>query len=47
MSPDGGIIMQLNISHLRVEDGGLFTCVAYHGESSVGHNDRLNVYGKL
>ncbi|KAJ8708410.1 hypothetical protein PYW07_010535 [Mythimna separata] len=45
MAPDSGVITQLNISHLRVDDGGLFSCVAHHGDSVVAHHDRLNVYG--
>ncbi|XP_052751034.1 cell adhesion molecule Dscam2-like [Galleria mellonella] len=45
MSPDGGVITQLNITHLRVDDGGLYSCVAHHGENVIAHHDRLNVYG--
>lgn len=47
MAPDNGVITQLNISHLRVDDGGLFACVAHHGDSMVVHHDRLNVYGEF
>lgn len=46
MAPDGRVITQLNVSHLRVDDGGLFSCVAYHGDNLIAHHDRLNVYGK-
>ncbi|PZC75289.1 hypothetical protein B5X24_HaOG206491 [Helicoverpa armigera] len=46
MAPDSGVITQLNISHLRVDDGGLFSCVAHHGDNVVVHHDRVNVYGK-
>ncbi|CAH0598254.1 unnamed protein product [Chrysodeixis includens] len=45
MSPDGGVITQLNISHTRVDDGGLFACVAHHGDNVMMHHDRVNVYG--
>lgn len=38
--------MQLNISHARVDDGGLYSCVAHHGEHVASHQDRVNVYGK-
>ncbi|KAJ2944823.1 hypothetical protein O0L34_g1715 [Tuta absoluta] len=45
MAPDGGVVTQLNISHVRVDDGGLFSCTAHHGENAVSHHDRVNVYG--
>ncbi|XP_026316076.1 Down syndrome cell adhesion molecule-like protein Dscam2 [Hyposmocoma kahamanoa] len=45
MSTDGGVVSQLNISHTRVDDGGLFSCVATHGETVLSHHDRVNVYG--
>ncbi|RVE45570.1 hypothetical protein evm_009767 [Chilo suppressalis] len=45
MAADGGVMTQLNISHLMVDDGGLFSCVAHHGENVISHQDRLNVYG--
>lgn len=46
MTPDGGVLTQLNISHIRVDDGGLYSCVAHHGDAIVSHEDRVNVYGK-
>ncbi|KPJ04573.1 Down syndrome cell adhesion molecule-like protein CG42256 [Papilio xuthus] len=45
MTPDGGVLTQLNISHIRVDDGGLYSCVAHHGDAIVAHEDRVNVYG--
>lgn len=45
MASDGGVVTILNITHVRVDDGGLFTCSAHHGDSIVAHHDRLNVYG--
>ncbi|KAF9423658.1 hypothetical protein HW555_000984 [Spodoptera exigua] len=45
MAPDNGVVTQLNISHLRVDDGGLFACVVHHGDNVIAHSDRLNVYG--
>ncbi|XP_038218220.1 Down syndrome cell adhesion molecule-like protein Dscam2 [Zerene cesonia] len=45
MTPDGGVVTQLNISHIRVDDGGRYACVAHHGESVISHEDRINVYG--
>ena len=41
-----GVLTQLNISHVRVDDGGRFACIAHHGENIVSHEDRVNVYGK-
>ncbi|CAH0714939.1 unnamed protein product, partial [Brenthis ino] len=40
-----GVMTQLNISHVRVDDGGRFACVAHHGDTMVSHEDRVNVYG--
>lgn len=45
MTSDGGVTTQLNISHVRVDDGGLFSCVAHHGDNFVSHQDRVNVFG--
>ncbi|XP_063631935.1 cell adhesion molecule Dscam2-like [Cydia splendana] len=45
LSPNGGVTSQLNISHIRVDDGGLYACVAHHGETQLAHHDRINVYG--
>ncbi|XP_063834011.1 cell adhesion molecule Dscam2-like [Ostrinia nubilalis] len=45
MAPDGGVVSQLNMSHVMVDDGGLFSCVAHHGDTVLAHHDRINVYG--
>nr|XP_032521921.1 Down syndrome cell adhesion molecule-like protein Dscam2 [Danaus plexippus plexippus] len=46
MSASGvGVISHLNISRSRVEDGGLYTCVAYEGDSNTRHSSRIDVYG--
>ncbi|CAG4944347.1 unnamed protein product, partial [Parnassius apollo] len=45
MTLDGGVTTQLNISHIRVDDGGLYACVAHQGETIIAHQDRVNVYG--
>lgn len=47
MTPSGGVVSQLNITRSRVEDGGLISCTAIEGDSSIGHMARLNVYGNL
>ncbi|KAH9634309.1 hypothetical protein HF086_011569 [Spodoptera exigua] len=46
MSPTGvGVVSQLNITRARVEDGGLYSCLAFEGESSTGHSSRIDVFG--
>ncbi|XP_061704953.1 cell adhesion molecule Dscam2-like [Cydia pomonella] len=46
MSPNGvGVVSHLNITRSRVEDGGLYSCIAVEGESSVSHSARIDVYG--
>lgn len=42
----GDVISHLNISHVRADDGGLYTCVALNSMGNVEHAARLNVYGK-
>ncbi|XP_072946504.1 cell adhesion molecule Dscam2-like [Epargyreus clarus] len=46
MSSSGvGVVSHLNISRMRVEDGGLYSCIAYEGDSSTSHIARIDVYG--
>ncbi|KAG7296730.1 hypothetical protein JYU34_020631, partial [Plutella xylostella] len=45
MTVDGGVMTQLNITNVRVDDGGLFSCVSHYGDTVMSHQDRLNVYG--
>ncbi|XP_041972125.1 Down syndrome cell adhesion molecule-like protein Dscam2 [Aricia agestis] len=45
MTADGGVLTHLNISHVRVDDGGRYACRAHHDELVSSHEDRLNVYG--
>ncbi|GBP67839.1 Down syndrome cell adhesion molecule-like protein Dscam2 [Eumeta japonica] len=45
MTSDNEVVTQLNISRVRVEDGGLYACVAADGEGAAAHENRLNVYG--
>ena len=42
----GEVISHVNISRARVEDGGLYTCVAKNRAGSAGHSARLNIYGQ-
>jgi hypothetical protein len=41
------VISHLNISSVRVQHGGLYTCVARNVLGAVQHSAMLNVYGKL
>ncbi|XP_022837454.1 Down syndrome cell adhesion molecule-like protein Dscam2 [Spodoptera litura] len=46
MSPTGvGVVSQLNITRARVEDGGLYSCLALEGDSNTGHSSRIDVFG--
>ncbi|XP_073960738.1 cell adhesion molecule Dscam1-like [Choristoneura fumiferana] len=45
MTSDNSVVAQLNISRVRVEDGGLYSCIATEGEHSSSHENRLDVYG--
>lgn len=42
----GDVISHLNISHVRTDDGGLYTCIATNSMGTAEHAARLNVYGK-
>lgn len=43
----GDVISHVNISHVMVEDGGEYSCIASNRAGKVSHSARLNVYGKL
>lgn len=43
----GDVIAHLNITSIRVEDGGLYTCMASNALGIVEHSARINVYGKF
>ncbi|XP_049881130.1 Down syndrome cell adhesion molecule-like protein Dscam2 [Pectinophora gossypiella] len=45
MTSDNSVVTQLNISRVRVEDGGLYSCVAREGDHVTAHDNRLHVYG--
>ncbi|XP_050667938.1 cell adhesion molecule Dscam2-like [Leptidea sinapis] len=45
MRTDNSVLAQLNITRLRVEDGGLYTCVASEGSHVATYENRLDVYG--
>lgn len=42
----GDVISHVNISNVRVQDGGLYTCKATNSLGSAIHAARLNIYGK-
>lgn len=46
MDNSGFIVSHLNISGVRVEDGGLYECRASNSKGHSSHSARLNVYGK-
>jgi len=39
------VIAHVNISSLKVEDGGEYTCIAYNEIAQLSHSSRINVYG--
>ncbi|XP_046991954.1 Down syndrome cell adhesion molecule-like protein Dscam2 [Schistocerca americana] len=41
----GDVVSHVNISSVRVQDGGLYTCSATNSMGTVSHEARLNVYG--
>ncbi|XP_063834000.1 cell adhesion molecule Dscam2-like [Ostrinia nubilalis] len=45
MTSDNAVVSQLNITRVRVEDGGLYSCTAREGEHASVHENRLDVYG--
>ncbi|KAJ2948220.1 hypothetical protein O0L34_g10030 [Tuta absoluta] len=45
MSQNGDVVSYLNITSVRPEDGGRYTCRAQNSRGSVEHSTRLNVYG--
>ena len=45
MTVHGDVISHLNISVSKVEDGGLYSCVAVNRAGSDSHSSRLNIYG--
>ncbi|XP_013147058.1 PREDICTED: Down syndrome cell adhesion molecule-like protein Dscam2 [Papilio polytes] len=45
MTSDNSVVTQLNITRVRVEDGGLYSCTAKEGDNFATHENRLDVYG--
>lgn len=41
----GDVISHVNISHVMVEDGGEYACIAENRAGKVSHSARLNIYG--
>ncbi|XP_039278210.1 Down syndrome cell adhesion molecule-like protein Dscam2 isoform X4 [Nilaparvata lugens] len=41
----GDVVSHLNLTHVHVQHGGLYTCVARNNLASVEHSAALNVYG--
>ncbi|CAK1602580.1 unnamed protein product [Parnassius mnemosyne] len=45
MNPNGDVVSYLNITSVRPEDGGRYTCRAHNSRGVAEHSTRLNVYG--
>ncbi|XP_037298795.1 Down syndrome cell adhesion molecule-like protein Dscam2 [Manduca sexta] len=45
MNPSGDVVSYLNLTSVRPEDGGRYTCRAHNARGAVDHSTRLNVYG--
>ncbi|XP_052752723.1 cell adhesion molecule Dscam2-like [Galleria mellonella] len=45
MTSDNSVVAQLNITRVRVEDGGVYSCIAREGDHIASHENRLDVYG--
>ncbi|KAJ0182203.1 hypothetical protein K1T71_001572 [Dendrolimus kikuchii] len=46
MNSNGDVVSYLNITSVRSEDGGRYTCRAHNSRGAVEHSTRLNVYGQ-
>ncbi|XP_028029944.1 Down syndrome cell adhesion molecule-like protein Dscam2 [Bombyx mandarina] len=45
VNTNGDVVTYLNLTSVRPEDGGRYTCRAHNTRGSVDHSTRLNVYG--
>ncbi|XP_038220869.1 Down syndrome cell adhesion molecule-like protein Dscam2 [Zerene cesonia] len=45
LSPSGEVVSYLNLTSVRAEDGGRYTCRAHNSRGAADHSARLNVYG--
>ena len=46
MSGERSVHSYVNITAVRVEDGGVYSCIAKNGVGRAEHSARLQVYGK-
>ena len=46
MTIHGDVVSHVNISRVRIEDGGQYACAVANRAGAVRHTARLNVYGK-
>lgn len=47
MDSGGDVVSHLNISNVRVQDGGHYSCRAVNSLGSAEHGARLNIYGNV
>lgn len=45
VAPDGDVISYVNVTSVRLSDGGLYRCTAANSVGSVSHEKRINIYG--
>ena len=46
VSSHGDVISHVNITSVRVTDGGLYECAAHNDAGTTAHAARLNIYGR-
>lgn len=46
MNSNGDVVSYLNLTSVRAEDGGRYSCRAHNSRGAVEHSTRLNVYGE-
>lgn len=45
LDPSDDVISHLNVSSVRVQHGGVYTCLARNGLGTAAHSASLNIYG--
>lgn len=47
MTVDDDVVSHVNISVIKEEDGGEYTCIAKNSVDKISHSARINVYGMV